>query len=181
MGARSYTLLINKQLIINQLDRDKGKGASGAGEAPVRWRRTRAIRSRRRPSPYTFLTTTFHHQSLPHHFQPGPKHSPRHSRPDRESLPRLPLSHQTITPLPHARQTAAHRHPPGGPAWPTAVRHRPKSAPGAPQPSAQRTEWPFPCACLAERTADFSTRYRSVEMTRGSARSISVQDIAQSK
>ena len=64
MGARSYTLLITKQLIINQLDRDKGKGASGAGEAPVRWRRTRAIRSRRRPSPYTFLTTTLHHPTL---------------------------------------------------------------------------------------------------------------------
>ena len=94
MGARSYTLLITKQLIINQLDRDKGKGASGAGEAPVRWRRTRAIRSRRRPSPYTFLTTTLH-------FQPGPKHSPRHFRPDRESLPRLPISRHTIAPSPH--------------------------------------------------------------------------------
>ena len=101
MGARSYTLLITKQLIINQLDRDKGKGASGAGEAPVRWRRTRAIRSRRRPSPYTFLTTTLHHQSLPHHLQPGPNHPPRHSRPARESLPRLPISRHTIAPSPH--------------------------------------------------------------------------------
>ena len=123
MGALSYTLLMTKQLIINQLDRDKGKGASGAEEAPVRWRRTRAIRSRRRPSPYTFLTTTLHHQSLPHHFQPGPKHSPRHSRPDRESLPRLPapaiLSHHYPT-SPNCRTSA--------PAWWPCLAYR-----GAPQ------------------------------------------------
>ena len=123
MGARSYSLLITKQLIINQLDKNKGKGASGAGEAPIRWRRTRAIRSRRRPSPYTFLTTTLHHQSLPHHFQPGPKHSPRHSRPDRESLPRLPapaiLSHHYPT-SPNCRTSA--------PAWRPCLAYR-----GAPQ------------------------------------------------
>ena len=115
------------------------------------------------------------------HNHPSSPISPRHSRLDRESLPRLPPFAELPHHCPCSRQTAAHRHPPGGPGWPIAVHHRPISAPGAPQPPSQRTEWHLPCACLAERPADFSTRYRSVEMTRGSARSISVQDIAQSK
>ena len=159
MGARSYSLLITKQLIINQLDKNKGKGASGAGEAPVRWRRTRAIRSRRRPSPYTFLTTTLHHQSLPHHFQPGPKHSPRHSRPDRESLPRLPapaiLSHHYPT-SPNCRTSA--------PAWRPCLAYR-----GAPQ--AEIGPW---------RTATIGTAHRMAHPVRlfGGASALQISPLA---
>ena len=119
------------------------------------------------------------------HNHPSSPISPRHSRLDRESLPRLPPFAELPHHCPCSRQTAAHRHAPGGPGWPTAVRHRPISAPGAPQPSAQRTEWPLPCACLAERaprrflrslplgrndkvkrSVDLRSRHRSVEMRR---------------
>ena len=51
--------------------------------------------------------------------------------------------------LPLLRQTAAHRHPPGGPPRPPAVRRGPISACGAPRPSAQRAEAVFLCGSLA--------------------------------